>query len=164
MSSMKRALIFAALLAAAATLQATTRLPSADGQFWDIQDTSPWSQDSGGIATGGGANPFNGFGYLKLAVRTPGGAALADNLYLRGFGLAHDGAERFDSIMPVLAAGIVVDRAIFAPRDTSYLRYVDSFTNTSAEPRLLRVAWGGAAGAFEDGGRLTVAATASGDR
>ena len=48
---------------------AVTRLPSADGQYWDIQDTSPWSQDSGGIATGGRANPFNGFGYLKLRVR-----------------------------------------------------------------------------------------------
>ncbi len=48
---------------------AVTRVPSADGQFWDIQDTSPWAQDSGGIATGGRANPFNGFGYLKLQVR-----------------------------------------------------------------------------------------------
>ena len=49
--------------------RAVTSLPSADGQFWDIQDTSPWAQDSGGIATGGRANPFNGFGYLKLQVR-----------------------------------------------------------------------------------------------
>ena len=52
-----------------AQLDAVTRVPSADGQFWDIQDTSPWAQDSGGIATGGRANPFNGFGYLKLQVR-----------------------------------------------------------------------------------------------
>ena len=48
-------------------VDAVTRLASADGQFWDIQDTSSWAQDSGGIATGGRANPFNGFGYLKLA-------------------------------------------------------------------------------------------------
>ena len=162
---MKRALMAAALFAAAVTLtDATTRLPSADGQFWDIQDTSPWAQDSGGIATGGGANPFNGFGYLKLDVRTTAGAPLAHNVYLRGFGLAHDGGERFDSITPVLVAGVAIDRALFAPRDTSYLRYVDSFSNTTTEPRRLRIAWGGAAGAFEDGGRVTVAATASGDR
>ena len=51
---------------------AVTRLASADGQFWDIQDTSPWAQDSGGIATGGRANPFNGFGYLKIRVRAGG--------------------------------------------------------------------------------------------
>src|SRR5947208_8272738 len=108
-----------AAVVAAATFrtEAVTRLPSADGQFWDIQDTSTWSQDSGGIATGGRANPFNGFGYLKLQ----------GNRYLHGFGLAHDGGERFDSITPVLADGIVVDRSIFAPKDTNYLRYVDAF-------------------------------------
>src|SRR3954462_7896668 len=106
---MKHAIVAAALLAAAATLGATTRLPSADGQFWDIQDTSTWAQDSGGIATGGGANPFNGFGYLKLQVRTGTGTTVASNVYLHGFGLAHDGGERLDSITPVLVAGIAVD-------------------------------------------------------
>src|SRR5262245_63529401 len=104
-------------LGAAASLHAIIRLPSADGQFWDIQDTSTWAQDSGGIATGGRANPFNGFGYLKLKVARADGSVLVRNQYLHGFGLAHDGAERFDSITPVLSAGIVVDRSIFAPRD-----------------------------------------------
>jgi amidase len=149
---------------AVAVTGAVTRLPSADGQFWDIQDTSPWAQDSGGIATGGRANPFNGFGYLKLDVRTAGGTTLTRNLYLRGFGLAHDGAERFDSITPVFTSGIVIDRGIYAPKNTNYLRYVDSFTNTSDEPRLINVAWGGAVGAFEDGGRATVATTSDGNR
>src|SRR6266542_1145282 len=108
------AFTFAALLGVVAN--AVTRLPSADGQFWDIQDTSTWAQDSGGIATGGRANPLNGFGYLKLQVRTAGGATLATNRYLHGFGLAHDGADRFDSITPVLDSGVIVDRAIFAPK------------------------------------------------
>src|SRR5436190_7241891 len=143
---------------------AVTRLPSADGQFWDIQDTSTWAQDSGGIATGGRANPFNGFGYLKIQVRTTGGTVLTPNLYVRGFGLAHDGGERFDSITPVFTSGIVVDRGIFAPKDTNYLRYVDSFTNTSTEARAISVAWGGAVGAFDDGGRAAVAVTSNGDR
>jgi len=155
--------IFFSLVTAAAA-HAVARLPSADGQFWDIQDTSTWAQDSGGIATGGRANPFNGFGYLKLQVKSAAGATLVDNVYLRGFGLAHDGAERLDSITPVFAAGIVIDRAIFAPKDTNYLRYVDSFTNTTSEPRAISVAWGGAAGAFEDGGRVTVATTSDGNR
>jgi amidase len=148
----------------AAGAAAVTRLPSADGQFWDIQDTSPWAQDSGGIATGGRANPFNGFGYLKLQVSLAGGAVLTRNHYLHGFGLAYDGAERFDSITPVFQDGIVVERAIFAPKDTYYLRYVDSFTNTAAERRVVSVAWGGAAGAFDDGGRMTIATTSNGDR
>ena len=86
------------------------------------------------------------------------------NHYLRGFGLAHDGDERFDSITPVLHDGIVVARAIYAPKDTHYLRYFDTFTNTTDEPRTVEVAWGGAAGAYEDGGRVAVAATSSGDR
>src|SRR4029077_17839172 len=89
---------------------AVTRPPSADGQFWDIQDTSPWSQDSGGIATGGRANPFNGFGYLKIRARAAGGATLVPASYLTGFGLAHDGSERLDAITPVLHGGVLVSR------------------------------------------------------
>ena len=96
-----RAFISAVIVATLAhRIAAVTRLPSADGQFWDIQDTSPWSQDSGGIATGGRANPFNGFGYLKIRVRASGGATLVPHQYLTGFGLAHDGHQRFVSITP----------------------------------------------------------------
>ena len=162
----RRVLAAVAVLAFAATLRidAVTRLKSADGQFWDIQDTSTWAQDSGGIATGGGANPFNGFGYLKLQLRRADGTLILRNHYLTGFGLSHDGSERLDSITPVLREGVVVSRALFAPADANYLRYYDSFTNVSAETRAVEVAWGGAAGALEDGGRVTVAATSSGDR
>src|SRR3954462_4324277 len=133
---------------------AVTRVPSSDGQYWDIQDTSAWSQDSGGIATGGKANPFNGFGYLKLQVRRPDGTWLCRNQYLHGFGLAHDGAERFDSITPVLTNDIVVSRSIFAPKKESYLRYFDTFTNVADEERLVEVAWGGPAGAYDHGCRV----------
>ena len=82
-----RAGLFAAAIAAVAISQvsAITRVPSADGQFWDIQDTSPWAQDSGGIATGGRSNPFNGFGYLKVQVRRADSTPLTRNQYLRGF-------------------------------------------------------------------------------
>jgi amidase len=152
------------VLVAACVAAAVTRTPSADGQFWDIQDTSWWSQDSGGIATGGGANPFNGFGYLKLQVRRAGGQVLVSNDYLHGFGLAYDDGERFDSITPIFRQGIVVDRSIFAPKETNYLRYVDTFTNVADEARMVSVAWGGASGAYEDGGRVTVATTADGNR
>ncbi len=143
---------------------AVTRVPSADGQFWDIQDTSAWAQDSGGIATGGRSNPFNGFGYLKLQVKRADNSTLTRNHYLRGFGLAHDGAGRFDSITPVLQDGIIIARGITTSKDTSYLRYFDSFTNTEDEERLVQVAWGGATGAFDDGGRVAVATTSDGDR
>jgi amidase len=164
---MRRVCLCTALLIAvlaSMSIRAVTRVPSADGQFWDIQDTSPWSQDSGGVATGGRAYPFNGFGYLKINVRLADGEVLTPNQYVRGFGLAYDGLERFDSITPVFESGIVIDRSIFAPKDTNYLRYVDSYTNVADRPRVVSVAWGGAAGAFEDGGKLAVATTTNGDR
>jgi len=158
-----------AIVAALATLRidAVTRLESADGQFWDVQDTSPWGQDSGGIATGGRAYPFNGFGYLKLQVRRSDSTLLVRNQYLTGFGLASDitgGIGRFDSMTPVLLGDVIVARALFAPADTDYLRYFDSFTNVGEEDRRVEVAWGGAAGAYDEGGLVAVATTSSGDR
>jgi amidase len=159
--------VIAAAIAAAlavARIDAVTRVPSADGQFWDIQDTSPWAQDSGGIATGGRANPFNGFGYLKLQVRRADNSQLVSNQYLKGFGLHHDGSGRFDSTRPVLSEGILVSRGLTTSKDTQYLRYLDTFTNATNEDRLVSVAWGGAAGAFDDGGQVAVATTANGDR
>jgi amidase len=155
------AIITAAI--AVTNIDAVTRVPSADGQYWDIQDTSPWAQDSGGIATGGRANPFNGFGYLKLQVRR-GAATLATNHYLKGFGLHHDGLGRFDSTTPVLVEGILVSRGVTTRKETQYLRYVDTFTNSTNEDRTVQIAWGGAAGAYEDGGQVAVAMTSSGDR
>ena len=164
-SVVARGFLAAALVAALASrIAAVTRLPSADGQFWDIQDTSPWAQDSGGIATGGRANPFNGFGYLKIRVRSGAGSALVPSQYLTGFGLAYDGGERFDSITPVLHGDILIARGLFAPKDADYLRYVDSYTNTAHDDRVIDVAWGGASGAFEDGGPVAVATSSNGDR
>src|ERR1051325_3366617 len=157
----------AAVLAATvaiAQLDAVTRVPSADGQFWDIQDTSPWAQDSGGIATGGRANPFNGFGYLKMQVRRADNTLLLRNQYLKGFGLHHDLAGRFDSITPLLSEGILVSRGVTTSKETQYLRYLDTFTNASNEDRIVQVAWGGAAGAYDDGGQVAIATTSSGDR
>ena len=151
-------------LLAITQLDAVTRVPSSDGQFWDIQDTSPWAQDSGGIATGGRSNPFNGFGYLKLQVKRANDAVLLRNQYLRGFGLHHDGAGRFDSTTPVLAEGILVARGLTTAASSAYLRYLDTFMNTTGEERIVQVAWGGAAGAYTDGGLVAIAATSSGDR
>jgi amidase len=158
--------IFTAAMAAflLVRVDAVTHVPSNDGQFWDIQDTSPWAQDSGGIATGGRSNPFNGFGYLKLQVRRGDRSVIVRDRYLRGFGLAFDGVDRFDSITPLLHGDVVIARAITARQDAPYLRYFDAFTNTSSEDRVVDVAWGGAVGAYDDGGRAAVAVTSSGDR
>ncbi|HEX5471325.1 MAG TPA: amidase family protein, partial [Lacipirellulaceae bacterium] len=143
---------------------AVTSIPSGDGQFWDIQDTSTWAQDSGGIATGGRSNPFDGFGYLKMQVRRSDRTLLTRNQRLHGFGLAFDGGERFDSITPLFVDGVVVARAIFAPKSKNYLRYFDTFTNATDEDRIVEIAWGGATGDYEDGGKVAVATTSNGDR
>lgn len=163
MKSAQWLVLVALSIIVACEASAITRVPSADGQYWDIQDATTWAQDSGGIATGGRANPFNGFGYLKMQVRRPDGALAVHNQYLRGFGLAYDHADRFDSITPVFCDGIVVARSIYAPKDKSYLRYYDAFTNMSGEDRTVEVAWGGATGAFEDGGRVALAETSNGN-
>ena len=44
------AFVLAVTIAALAveTTAGVTRVKSADGQFWDVQDTSPWGQDTGG--------------------------------------------------------------------------------------------------------------------
>ena len=117
---------------------AVTRLASADGQFWDIQDTSPWAQDSGGIATGGRANPFNGFGYLKIQVRAGGPAAqsaLVRTEYLRGFGLAHDGggAVRLDHAGARPAASSL--RAGSTRRRTRTISAISTASPTRRGPR-----------------------------
>src|SRR4029453_4083009 len=110
------------------------------------------------------------FGYLKLQVRRPDTTLLVRNQYLSGFGLSGDvsaavgGVARFDSTTPLLRGDIVVARAIFAPADADYLRYFDSFTNTAQDDRQVEVAWGGAAGAYDEGGLVAIATTSSGDR
>lgn len=161
---MKRVLLVALNVLLAAPLPAATPLRSANGEAWDIQDTSPWAQDSGGVATGGPSLPFNGFGYLKVRVLGPRGEVLVPTTYLHGFGLHYDGDERFDSITPVMAGDVAVSRALFAPKTSDYLRYFDAFTSFAREERVVEVAWGGACGAYEDGGRVVVAATSNGNR
>ena len=77
--------------------------------------------------------------------------------------MARDG-ERFDSITPLLVSDIVVARAIYAPKDTDYLRYFDTFTNVADEVRIVEVAWGGAAALMRTAAQMAVATTSSGDR
>jgi hypothetical protein len=54
----------------------------------------------------------------------------ATPVYLRGFGLAHDGAERFEPRCSTTASW---SRVRFSrPRDTDYLRYFDTRSSTVA--------------------------------
>ena len=152
------------VLGTAGPVAATTPLAAKNGEPWDIQDTSAWATDSGAIATGGPSFPFNGFGYLKVRVLGAQGQVLVPTTPLRGFGLAHDGGERFFSITPVMAGRVAVSRSIFAAPTSDTLRYFDAFTSFATEAVTVEVAWGGACGAYEEGGRVSVAATGNGNR
>jgi amidase len=158
------ALLVPLALGAALPASAATRVPAKNGEAWDIQDTSAWATDSGAIATGGPSFPFNGFGYLKVRVLGAQGQVLVPTTPLHGFGLQHDGGAHFFSITPVMAGRVAVSRSIFAPEATDTLRYFDTFTSFATEPLTVEVAWGGACGAYEEGGRVSVAATANGNR
>ena len=85
--------------------------------------------------------------------------------YLTGFGLAHDGGERFDSITPVLHGDVLVARALFAPKDADYLRYVDSYTNTrQRRPRRSTSPGAARRAPSKTAAWSTVAASSNGDR
>ena len=131
------ALVAIGAVLALAPAAAVTPLPSADGQFWDIQDTSPWAQDSGGIATGGRANPFNGFGYLKLQVRRADDALLGRNQYLQRLRpRITTAAGASTRSRRCCTEGIVVARAIYAPRRTpATCATSTAFTNSTDEDR-----------------------------
>ena len=160
---MRRTLCGVLVFLVARSAAPATSVPSSSGEPWDVQDTSPWAQDSGGIATGGPSLPFNGFGYLKVRVLSPRGDVLVPTRYLHGFGLHYDGDARFDSVTPVMAGDVAIARSLFARKDADYLRYFDALTSFAREERVVEVAWGGACGAYEDGGRVRVAATANGN-
>ncbi len=137
---------------------------ASNGEAWDVQRGENGDRDSGAIASGGASYPFDGFGYLKLRIPDTSDAMLAHGRYLEGFGLVPDGDRRFDSLTPLYLGGVVASRALYAPDDEDYLRYVDSFTNTLGSAITLEVVYGGAIGAYADGGYPAIAATSDGDR
>jgi Asp-tRNA(Asn)/Glu-tRNA(Gln) amidotransferase A subunit family amidase len=63
-----------------------------------------------------------------------------------------------------MAGRIAVARSIYASPAGDTLRYFDAFSSFATEPLTVEVAWGGACGAYEEGGRATVAATGNGNR
>ena len=143
---------------------AVTHVPSRDGQFWDIQDTSPWSAGQRRHRHRRPRHPFNGFGYLKVHVRR-NDALLVRNRYLTGFGLSPDGGVALRLDPPALVAR---DRRV--ARDLTHRQTLTTSATSTAsstprdDDRIVEVAWGGAAGAYDEGGLAAVAATSSGDR
>lgn len=71
--------------------------------------------------------------------------------------------RRSASVVPADSSpsGVFVSRALFAPFDKDYLRYIDTFTNNSGATRKVVVAWGGDLGSDDC---TLQARSSSGDR
>ncbi len=157
--------MLALLVITSSTVIAEVEDPVAlNGEVWDIQRGENGDRDSGAIATGGVSYPFDGFGYLKLRIPGASDTMLARGRYLDGFGLVPDGERRFDSLTPLYLGGVVASRAVYVPEGEDYLRYVDRFTNMSGSTISLELVYGGAIGAYADGGYPEIAATSDDDR
>jgi len=155
--SKKIASVFLASTVASSSLFGLTTILSNNGQNWDIDDNTG---SSAGYVSDGSQDAFDDFGQVSVEVRDGAGVYIDDSDYMTGFNLNWDGDRRFNTLTPQTIGGVSVSRSLYAPSGTDYLRYIDTFTNTSGATRKLVVAWGGNLGSDSD---TTVADTSSGD-
>ena len=112
---------------------------SANGNPWDV-----WGYT--GAVRDGGQDAFDDWGQLRL--RIFGGSTLLEETYeLGNFNLTPVSLERWQTTTPVVEDTIAVSRALYAPANANWLRYVDAFTNQGGAERTVYVAWGGQLGA-----------------
>ena len=155
MTTKARARFWAVLLAGLLgwTQPATaTNLLSANGYEWDISTSNGYVND-------GGDDAFDGYGELSLRIMDLSLSILGENSYVSGFNLTLDGRTYVSSFTP-LYSGVSVNRTIYAPADQNYLRYYDTFTNTTGAPLILTTIFGGNLGSDSD---TTLSRTSSGD-
>lgn len=138
----------------------TTDIDMANPDYiWDVYDQT--EDDNGGIDDGGGDDAFDDWGMIQVRISDAKANILTATTELDGFTLTWDNGRRFNTTVPVVNSNVSVRRAIYAPDNTDYLRYIDTFTNTGTSVRKVAVAWGGDLGSDSS---TTVAASSSGDR
>jgi amidase len=145
MTTKARARFWAVLLAGLLgwTQPATaTNLLSANGYEWDISTSNGYVND-------GGDDAFDGYGELSLRIMDLSLSILGENSYVSGFNLTLDGRTYVSSFTP-LYSGVSVNRTIYAPADQNFLRYYDTFTNTTGAPLILTTVFGGNLGSDSD--------------
>jgi len=142
---------FGLVLAKSAT--AFNYVADANGTWWGIQDAAPPRVDTGsirGTQTGPGQNPpfstsINGFGGIRVFVQSDPAPRLNGEV-MRGFGLRFDGVDRFVTTQSLDMAGVTISRSIYINRGANWGRWLDTFTNTTRQPILVKVAFGGQSG------------------
>lgn len=96
---------------------------------------------------------------LGLRIFDASGALVMNHGVLGGFGMQTEGRTLSSSLNPTFS-GVAVSRQIYAPSNANYLRYFDTFTNTTQSTLKLSVVFGGNLGSDS---YTTLARTSSGD-
>ncbi len=161
-------------LVAAAPGSAFDYVVDGNGTYWGFQDAAPPRVDTGSIRatqTGPGSGgaystTINGFGGIKVWVSS---APRFNGELMRGFGLRFDGVDHFDSTQAVDLGGVHISRSVFVKRDVpagtaNWARWLDTFTNATAVPLTVKVAFGGESGYGASGANSSALVnTSSGD-
>ncbi len=157
----RRLVVAVAALIAASSSPAWgwTTVTNTNGDTWNVNDALVPGVDTGSIHNTG-TNSLQGYGGIRMKV--PGSPRL-NGILLRGFGLTPDSATAFSSKAAVEIGGVAVKRSLLFNTTDSWARFLDSFTNTTAAPVTIEVAFGGQVGYNTGTNQSAIAATASGD-
>ena len=144
------------LLLGVSGADAQVTITSANGHPWDIITTD-------GNVNDGGGDAFDGFGFLGLRVLDASSISLGEVSRISGFNLVQSegNARLIFSTAPVSFNGVTVTRQLYMPPGTDFLRYFDTFVNTTTAPLKIQVAFQGNLGSDSS---TVVSATASGDQ
>jgi amidase len=164
----------AAGLAFAPSAFAVNYVPAANGTTWGVHDVAAPALDTGSIRNVTGSDALIGFGGIRVRVAQSPEPRFNGEL-MRGFGLRFDGYERFKTTTAVDLGGIEISRALHVERSSTWARWVDTFTNTTASTQTVEVVFGGQTGFAPTGGAASnpsnstvnqteIAETSSGDR
>lgn len=159
------ALPVALLAVAASPAAAVNTITTANGAAWQIHDAAAPSLDSGSVRAITG-NAFYGYGSIKVKVfdaPVTDPSTRFNGEMMRGFGLAFDGLDSFDSKSPVVLDGISMRRAIKVSKTGNWTRFLDSYTNTTDRSVTLTTSFGGTLGINTPGNQSQVVGTSSGD-
>jgi subtilisin-like proprotein convertase family protein len=119
---------------------------AANGMPWAVHDYTPPNcpECDSGALEGTTQGAFTAFGYLRLLVMDENGDTIGPlSPILKDFDLDPSPSRRWTTGAPQNVFGVSVRRALYAPLGEDYVRYIDTFRNTSGEVRQVLVGWGG---------------------
>lgn len=134
---------------------------TANNERWEVNDGAMPGLDTGSIRSTTGASLL-GYGGIRVSVSGVPRHRM-DGELLRGFGLRFDGLDGFETTTPVGLSGIDVSRELRFDLAASTARFLDRFTNRTAAPVTVEVAFGGILGQNNGENQSEVVNSSSGD-